>query len=110
METEIIIFMNEAILYCLLNFYCILYLQTNDLNLVLRGVKFSCFYTLENLEARWAGILLDPAISKVTQSAIQKLHPKVVQSVYRKALFSKDEHALLRAIKGVSCLCDKGLF
>ena len=81
---------------------CFICLQTNDLKLVHRGVKFACFYSLDNLEARWAGLLYDPAISKVSKSAIQKLHPKVVESVYKSALFSKEEHALLKTFKSVS--------
>ncbi|KAK3796178.1 hypothetical protein RRG08_057130, partial [Elysia crispata] len=37
--------------------------QTNDLSAVHTGVKFSCRFTLKELEERWYALLYDPAIS-----------------------------------------------
>ena len=38
--------------------------QTNDLTAVHLGVKFSCRFTLREVEDRWYALLYDPQISK----------------------------------------------
>ena len=38
--------------------------QTNDLASVQLGVKFSCRFTLREVEERWYALLYDPQISK----------------------------------------------
>ena len=38
--------------------------QTNDLAAVHLGVKFSCRFTLQEVEERWYALLYDPQISK----------------------------------------------
>lgn len=39
-------------------------LQTNDLTSVHLGVKFSCRFTLREVQERWYALLYDPVISK----------------------------------------------
>lgn len=38
--------------------------QTNDLSAVHLGVKFSCRFTLREVQERWYALLYDPVISK----------------------------------------------
>lgn len=38
--------------------------QTNDLSAVHLGVKFSCRFTLKEVQERWYALLYDPQISK----------------------------------------------
>lgn len=38
--------------------------QTNDLTAVHLGVKFSCRFTLREVQERWYALLYDPVISK----------------------------------------------
>lgn len=76
-------------------------LQTNDLRMVHRGTKFSCKFTLTELQARWFSLLYEPAISRIAVAAMRNLHPELVESVQRKALFSTQEEELLSAIKSV---------
>ncbi|KAM7355151.1 microspherule protein Rcd5 [Cochliomyia hominivorax] len=74
-------------------------LQTNDLRMVHRGTKFSCKFTLSELQARWFSLLYEPAISRIAVAAVRNLHPEMVESVQRKALFSIQEEELLSNIK-----------
>ncbi|XP_023304923.2 microspherule protein 1 [Lucilia cuprina] len=74
-------------------------LQTNDLRMVHRGIKFSCKFTLSELQARWFSLLYEPAISRIAVAAMRNLHPELVESVQRKALFSIQEEELLSNIK-----------
>ncbi|XP_065361657.1 microspherule protein 1 [Calliphora vicina] len=74
-------------------------LQTNDLRMVHRGTKFSCKFTLSELQARWFSLLYEPAISRIAVAAMRNLHPELVESVQRKALFSTQEEELLSNIK-----------
>ena len=41
------------------------FLQTNDLSAVHAGVKFSCKFTLKEIESRWQALLYDKHISKL---------------------------------------------
>lgn len=77
-------------------------LQTNDLRMVHRGTKFSCKFTLSELQTRWFSLLYEPALSRIAVAAMRNLHPESVESVQRKALFSVAEEELLSAIKSVS--------
>ena len=38
--------------------------QTNDLTAVHLGVKFSCKFTLREVQERWYALLYDPVLSK----------------------------------------------
>ncbi|ALC43034.1 Rcd5 [Drosophila busckii] len=73
--------------------------QTNDLRMIHRGVKFSCKFTLQELQQRWYALLYEPAVSRIAVSAMRNLHPELVESVQRKALYSVQEEDLLGTIK-----------
>ncbi|EDV97684.1 microspherule protein 1 [Drosophila grimshawi] len=73
--------------------------QTNDLRMIHRGVKFSCKFTLQELQQRWYALLYEPAVSRIAVSAMRNLHPEMVESVQRKALYSVQEEDLLGTIK-----------
>ncbi|XP_068144238.1 microspherule protein 1-like [Drosophila tropicalis] len=73
--------------------------QTNDLRTTHLGVKFSCKFTLQELQQRWYALLYDPTVSRIAVSAIRNLHPELVESVQRNALFSEQEEELLGTIK-----------
>lgn len=76
--------------------------QTADLEAVHRGVKFTCKFTLREIEDRWYALLYDPVIAKIAVSAMRQLHPDVIASVHRKALFSLEEEELLKKISSTS--------
>ncbi|XP_036338108.1 microspherule protein 1 [Rhagoletis pomonella] len=73
--------------------------QTNDLRMVHRGVKFSCKFTLQELQSRWFSLLYEPAISRIAVAAMRNLHPELIESVQSKALFSVQEEELLGTLK-----------
>ncbi|KAH8338224.1 hypothetical protein KR067_005887 [Drosophila pandora] len=75
--------------------------QTNDLRIIHRGVKFSCKFTIQELQQRWYALLYEPAVSRIAVSAMRNLHPELVESVQRKALYSVQEEDLLGTIKSV---------
>lgn len=72
--------------------------QTNDLDAVFRGVKFSCRFSLKEIEDRWYALLYDPVIAKIGVSAMRQLHPDIIAQVHDRALFSEAEEELLRTI------------
>lgn len=72
--------------------------QTNDLDAVYRGVKFSCKFTLQEIEDRWYALLYDPTIAKVSVSAMRQLHPDIIAQVHSKALFSEAEESILKMV------------
>lgn len=76
--------------------------QTNDIRMVHRGVKFSCRFTVQELQQRWYALLYDPIVSRVAVAAMRNLHPEVTQAVQAKALFSKAEEELLGTVKSTS--------
>ncbi|XP_022079135.1 microspherule protein 1-like isoform X2 [Acanthaster planci] len=76
--------------------------QTNDLETVYQGVKFSCRFTLKEVEERWYALLYDPAISKLSQQAMRALHPEVKAFVLSKAIYSEDEENLLGTVTSTS--------
>ncbi|XP_013071190.2 microspherule protein 1-like [Biomphalaria glabrata] len=69
--------------------------QTNDLATVHTGVKFSCRFTLKEIEERWYALLYDPAISKLAMEAARQLHQETVATIQGKALYSVAEEKLL---------------
>lgn len=77
-------------------------LQTNDLRMVHRGTKFSCKFTIQEMQARWYSLLYEEPISRIAVTAMRNLHPEVVESVQSKALFSVAEEDLLGTIKSNS--------
>ncbi|KAF2364320.1 Microspherule protein N-terminal domain [Trinorchestia longiramus] len=78
--------------------------QTCDLTAVHRGVKFSCKFTLGEIQERWYALLYDPTVSKVAQQAMKNLHPEQISAIESKALFSKAEEEILSTIKSNSAL------
>ncbi|TRY92041.1 hypothetical protein DNTS_034917 [Danionella cerebrum] len=70
-------------------------LQTTDLTSVHLGVKFSCRFTLREIQERWYALLYDPVISKLAWQAMRQLHPEAIAAIQSKALFSQAEEALL---------------
>ncbi|XP_047493907.1 microspherule protein 1-like isoform X1 [Penaeus chinensis] len=76
--------------------------QTCDLVTVHRGVKFSCKFTLAEVQERWYALLYDPTVSRIAQQAMKNLHPDQIQAVQSRALYSKAEEELLGVIKSNS--------
>ncbi|XP_014249677.1 microspherule protein 1 isoform X2 [Cimex lectularius] len=74
-------------------------IQSNDLNIVHRGIKFSCKFTLQEIQHRWYALLYEPTISKLAVQAMRNLHPDVIANIESKTLYSKDEQQLLAAVK-----------
>ena len=64
-----------------------------------RGIKFSCHFTLTEVNSRWNALLYNATISKLALQAIRNLHPEVVLQVQRKTLLSNAETELLSTIK-----------
>lgn len=79
-----------------------LYLQTNNLGIVHRGVKFSCKFTLKEISQRWYALLYDPTISRLAVSAMRNLHPECITNIESKALYSVAEEKLLATVQSVS--------
>jgi microspherule protein 1 len=76
--------------------------QTNDLSAVHLGVKFSCRFTLKEVQDRWYALLYDPQISKIAVEAMKALPPGVVTMALNNALWSVEEEAVLARIPSVS--------
>uniref|UniRef100_A0A3Q3GFH7 Microspherule protein 1 n=1 Tax=Kryptolebias marmoratus TaxID=37003 RepID=A0A3Q3GFH7_KRYMA len=77
-------------------------LQTTDLTAVHLGVKFSCRFSLPEINERWYALLYDPVISKLAWQAMRQLHPEAIAAIQSKALFSQTEQALLAKIGSTS--------
>ncbi|PIK60993.1 putative microspherule protein 1 isoform X2 [Apostichopus japonicus] len=78
--------------------------QTNDLEAVYQGVKFSKHFSMREVEERWYSLLYDQTVSTLAQQAMRTLHPDIKTQVLAKALFSEDEEKLLAKIGTSSCL------
>ncbi|KAL7632534.1 UNVERIFIED_CONTAM: hypothetical protein RMT77_017151 [Armadillidium vulgare] len=76
--------------------------QTCDLVAVYKGMKFSCKFTMGEIQERWYALLYDPTISRVAQQAMKNLHHDQIQAVQAKALYSKAEEELLGTISSTS--------
>ncbi|GJQ68371.1 hypothetical protein Trydic_g16962 [Trypoxylus dichotomus] len=76
--------------------------QTNDLRTVHLGTKFSCRFTVQELQQRWYALLYDQAVSRVAVAAMRNLHPDMVAAVQDRALWSTQEEQLLSTIKSQS--------
>ncbi|KAK1137265.1 hypothetical protein K0M31_001779 [Melipona bicolor] len=76
--------------------------QTNDLRMVHRGTKFSCRFTLQEIQQRWYALLYDSAVSRVAVQAMRNLHPELIASVQARTLYSKAEEDLLGTIKSTT--------
>ncbi|XP_055373393.1 microspherule protein 1 [Condylostylus longicornis] len=73
--------------------------QTNDLRTVHRGTKFSCKFTLQELQQRWYSLLYEEPISRIAISAMRNLHPELIENIQSKALFTVQEENILGTIK-----------
>ena len=69
--------------------------QTRDLGSVFKGVKFSCHFTLSEIQERWYALLYDPVISKLAMEAVRNLPQEVVHKVTKDTPFSKEEEDAL---------------
>ena len=67
-----------------------------------RGTKFSCRFTLQEIQQRWYALLYDSAVSRVAVQAMRNLHPELVTNIQARTMFSKAEEDLLSAVKSVS--------
>jgi len=76
--------------------------QTNSLKSVYYGVKFSCSFTLQDIQERWYTLLYNSVISKMAVVAMKQLHPEIIAAVQSRVLFSKQEEELLQAIASTS--------
>ncbi|XP_049875191.1 microspherule protein 1 [Pectinophora gossypiella] len=76
--------------------------QTNDLRIVHRGVKFSCRFTVGELQSRWYALLYNAEVSRVAVAAMRNLHPDLVAAVQQQALFSTAEEDLLGTLTSTS--------
>ncbi|KDR21571.1 hypothetical protein L798_01725 [Zootermopsis nevadensis] len=76
--------------------------QANDLRTVHRGTKFSCRFTVQELQQRWYALLYDPSVSRVAVAAMRNLHPELIANVQSRTLYSKAEEQLLGTIKSTS--------
>jgi len=65
--------------------------QVKDINCVHKGVKFSCHFTLAEIQERWYTLLFDPVISHLAQMAIRNLPHEVSNSVMQQTIFSREE-------------------
>lgn len=70
-------------------------LQTNDLNSVHIGCKFSCRFTLRDVQDRWYTLLYDPVVSRLATYGMKQLPSDVTIQIQSNTLWSKEEETLL---------------
>ncbi|GBP77845.1 Microspherule protein 1 [Eumeta japonica] len=75
--------------------------QTNDLRIVHRGIKFSCRFTVGELQSRWYALLYNTEVSRVAVAAMRNLHPDLVAAIQQQSLYSTAEEDLLGTIASV---------
>lgn len=72
--------------------------QVNDLFAVYKGVKFSCKFSLQEVEDRWYALLYCAPIQRVAMAAMRQLPPDIVAQIHASTLYSKEEEELLKTI------------
>ncbi|XP_077644826.1 microspherule protein 1-like [Lonchura striata] len=72
--------------------------KTNDLSSVHLGVKFSCRFSLREIQERWYALLYDPVVCRHACQAMRQLHPEAVAAIQSRVLFSKAEEQLLARV------------
>lgn len=72
--------------------------QVNDLFAVYKGVKFSCKFSLQEIEDRWYALLYCAAIQRVAVAAMRQLPIDIVSQIHANTLYSKEEEELLKTI------------
>jgi microspherule protein 1 len=73
--------------------------QTNDIRMVHRGTKFSCKFTVQEMQSRWYSLLYEEPISRIAVAAMRNLHPEMIESIQSRALYSVAEEEILGTIK-----------
>ena len=86
--------------------------QTKDLGSVFKGVKFSCHFTLSEVQERWYALMYDPVISKLAMEAVRNLPQEVVNRVTKATPFSKEEEDAIGncGIKSTAATVDLAVF
>lgn len=74
------------------------------MRIVHRGVKFSCRFTVGELQSRWYALLYNAEISRIAVAAMRNLHPDLVASVQQQALYSTAEEDLLGTVASVNII------
>lgn len=69
--------------------------QTKDLSDVFYGVKFSCHFSLAEIQERWHTLLFDPLISPLAMQAIRNLPVEIVAKKMSEAPFSEEEDSAI---------------
>ncbi|KAG8181626.1 hypothetical protein JTE90_015271 [Oedothorax gibbosus] len=72
--------------------------QTNDLEQVYRGVKFSSVFGLKDVQERWYSLLYNADISKPALFAIKQLNPETIAQIQSKVLLSEEEEKLIASM------------
>jgi len=72
--------------------------QTNDLSAVHLGVKFSCNFTLREIQDRWYALLYEPVISKLAQQAMKQLPVDIIHKIQNAALWNKEEEKVISEV------------
>ncbi|CAG0898031.1 unnamed protein product [Darwinula stevensoni] len=73
-------------------------LQTNDLQAVHLGVKFSCKFTLREITDHWYSLLYDAPLSQIALQRIRSLPTEMVERINSQALFSTQEEQILSQV------------
>ncbi|XP_030830172.1 microspherule protein 1 isoform X1 [Strongylocentrotus purpuratus] len=76
--------------------------QTNDLEQVFQGVKFSHRFSMKEIEERWYALLYDPVASKASQTAMRLLNPDIKIAIMSQALYSEEEDKLVGTVTSSS--------
>lgn len=72
--------------------------QLLDISLVKQCVKFSCYFTLEEIQERWYALLYDPVISSLAKQAMKNLPVEISAVTHAKAPYSDAEERVLEMI------------
>jgi len=86
--------------------------QTKDLGKVIKGVKFSCHFSLAEVQERWYALMYDPVISKLAMEAVRNLPVEVVHRVTKATPFSREEEDAIAGcgIKSTAATVDLAVF
>jgi len=72
--------------------------QLKDLLLVFKGIKFSCHFTLAEIQERWYNLMYEPVVSQLAVQAIHNLKQELVYKVLLQAPFSKEEEDVIARV------------
>ena len=72
--------------------------QTNDLHLVHIGVKFSCAFTMRDIQERWHTLLYDVKASRIAMARIRDLHQEQQAAASANVLWSVEEENVLGTV------------